>query len=94
MGGGVPRVLSGVNKLLTLMDWDAGSGEAHLGLGLGLGLGLALAFGFGLGLGLGLGSAHGFGFGFGFGLETPLAHGVQLSGCAVGQVVRWHEAPV
>ena len=32
MGGGVPRVLSGVNKLLTLMDWDAGAGEAHEGL--------------------------------------------------------------
>mmetsp|Transcript_17925 Transcript_17925/g.42653 ORF Transcript_17925/g.42653 Transcript_17925/m.42653 type:complete len:579 (+) Transcript_17925:56-1792(+) len=32
MGGGVPRVLSGVNKLLTLMDWDAGAGEAHAGM--------------------------------------------------------------
>ena len=40
----------------------------------------------GLGLGLGLG--------WGLGLQTPLAHGVQLSGCAVGQVVRWQEAPV
>ena len=26
--------------------------------------------------------------------HTPLAHRVQLSGCAVGQVVRWQYAPV
>ena len=32
MGGGVPRVLSGVSKLLTLMDWDAGDGQAHAGM--------------------------------------------------------------
>jgi hypothetical protein len=29
---GVPRVLSGVNKLLTLMDWDAMAGEGHEGM--------------------------------------------------------------
>ena len=29
---GVPRVLSGVRKLLSMMDWQAGPGEAHEGV--------------------------------------------------------------
>ena len=29
---GVPRVLSGVSKVMRMMDWEAGGGEAHEGL--------------------------------------------------------------